>query len=91
MLGKKQKKDFDRTVLHQVKAKPMKGPGIPASLGLRKALPPACQHNWGVLCYCPDASYGECRLQHGEQPHTRCMTLKPAGWEKKCYHRGCSS
>ena len=43
MLGKKQKKNFDRTVLHQVKAKPMKGPGIPASLGLRKALPAACQ------------------------------------------------
>ena len=38
MLGKKQKRDFDRTVLHQVKAKPMKGPGIPASLGLRKGL-----------------------------------------------------
>ncbi len=47
MLGKKQKRDFDRTVLHQVKAKPMKGPGIPASLGLRKALPVAC---WPCMC-----------------------------------------
>lgn len=33
MLGKKQKKDYDRSMLHQVKAKPMKGPRIPASLG----------------------------------------------------------
>ena len=43
MLGKKQKKDFDRSVLHQVKAKPMKGPRIPANVGLRKAPPAACQ------------------------------------------------
>ena len=43
MLGKRQKREFDRGVLHQVKAKPMKGPCIPARLGLRKALPAARQ------------------------------------------------
>ncbi len=36
MLGKKQKREFDKGVLHQVKAKPMKGPCIPASLGFSK-------------------------------------------------------
>ena len=51
MLGKKQKRDFDRTALHQVKAKPMKGPGIPASLGLRKAPPAAfqCTYSWSIM------------------------------------------
>ena len=38
MLGKKQKREFDRGVLHQVKAKPMKGPRIPANLGFSKPL-----------------------------------------------------
>ncbi|CAK0736155.1 hypothetical protein CVIRNUC_000700 [Coccomyxa viridis] len=37
MLGKKQRREFERGVLHQVKAKPMKGPRIPANLGLQLA------------------------------------------------------
>jgi hypothetical protein len=48
MLGKKQKREFDRGVLHQVKAKPMKGPRIPANLGFSKPLLSARSRTEGV-------------------------------------------
>ena len=48
MLGKKQKREFDRGVLHQVKAKPMKGPRIPANLGSSKPLLSARSRTEGV-------------------------------------------